>query len=224
MEKVLRIAVRGATVLPIGELTPFQGDLKTLARPEYEQFRNSVQEHGFSFVFHVWQHEGKTYIIDGHQRLTGLTMMRDTDGWHIPELPVAIVEAEDFQSAKRKVLAGIAQYGKMTEKSLTTFLKENDIPWDHVVATFTFPTIDMDKVAAMFAAPPVDELPPPPDMGGQLPSGSDGVRQINLFFNDEDHKDFLGIIGQLNAIYKTSNVTDTVLAGMREAAKAHSAH
>lgn len=222
-EQALKIAVQGAATIPLDELIPFQGDLKRLDREQYEQLRNNMMENGFSFTIHVWQSEGSNYIIDGHQRLTALKMMRENEGWIIPDLPVSIVSADDFAGAKRKILAGVSQYGKYTEKSLFEFVKANDIPFDNIVASFSFPDINMEKLSGMFVVPEVTDLPTVPQEHGlpesTIKSGSDGVKRVELFFDLEDYEEFMNNVNKLTSIYTTESITDTVVEAMREAVK-----
>jgi hypothetical protein len=220
IRQAIKIAVRGAMTVPLAKLEPFQGDLKRLERAEYESLRKGLIDLGFSFTMHIWQHEGHNYIIDGHQRLTALKMMEETENFIIPEIPVSIVDADDFATAKRKVLAGTSQYGIMTEKSLFDFCKVNDIPLDNIVSTFKFQDINMEKFGAMFQINP-ENLPTAPPQVGVLPSGSEGVRQVQLFFDAKSHEEFLNLVNHLTSIYKTENITDTVLMGMRAALTSH---
>lgn len=223
MKPEILIAVQGAAVLPLDALEPFQGDLKRLERAEYEQFRESILKNGYTLAIHVWQNEGHNYLIDGHQRVTGLKMMRE-EGYEVPDLPVALVFADDFASAKRKVLAAISTYGKMTEQSLYEYLKVNDIPFDEVVATYKFPEINVNKLSELFEIPDGNTIPtPPPGQGNtpEMPSGSEGTRQVNLFFSAADHEEFMNCVSHLSQVYGTENITDTLLRCVREANQSH---
>lgn len=226
-EKVIRISVAGAENIPLDQLEPFQGDLKRLDRDDYERLRKNLIENGFSFTIHVWKNGGKNYIIDGHQRLTALKMMRDNEQWVVGELPVSVVEAEDFPSAKKKILAGISTYGKYTEKTLFDFIKENDIPFDGVVSSFSFPEINMEKFTSMFGVQSDTQLviedPPATPKAGEssIKSGSDGVKQVQLFFDAEDYNEFMEIIGRLKEVCETENITDTILWALRETNKTY---
>jgi len=219
MEKVIKIAVEGAAYLPIDSLEPFQGSLKRLERAEYEQLRKNLIENGFSFTVHVWQNEGKNYIIDGHQRTFALKQMRDVEGYTIPDLPVSFVHADTFAEAKRRILAGTSQYGRMTQDSLATFLRESDIPFDDVVATFHFPEINMEKFSAMFAGIVADEQLPdmPPPETPEMRSASDGVRQVQLYFSTEAHAEFMFKLEDLAKHRGLENISDAVLEVVREA-------
>lgn len=214
----VRVEVKGAANLALDKLEPFQGDLKTLERDEYEALRANINENGFSFTFHIWQNKGKNYIIDGHQRLFALKKMRD-EGWGIPLMPVSLVEAKNFAAAKRKVLAGVSQYGKVTEKSLAEFLRTHDIPMDHVAATFRFPTIDVSGIVEAVGKFKIE----PPLVATQaavteeMRHAGEGVKQVQLFFDADTHEIFMRKVGELSAHHKKTNVTDTLVEVVNEA-------
>ena len=63
---------------------------------------------GFSEPIAVWLHKGKSFILNGHQRVAVLRALA-SEGYTIPPLPVSIVDAESYQQAKKKVLALTSQ-------------------------------------------------------------------------------------------------------------------
>ena len=215
--KQIQIKVTGAATLPIDELIAFQGDLKHLERDQYEKLRANIIELGFSFPFHVWVHEGKNNIIDGHQRLTALKLMRENEGFVIPPLPVNYVEAENLAQAKRKVLAAASQYGTFSDLGLLNFMKDAAIDLPELMGKFDFPEIDMQKFGAEHfnlkdvTVPTVSEPMP------EMKVSSDGVRQVQLFFEAEHHEEFLRMVEALSPKYGALNVTDTLMGVVREA-------
>lgn len=217
MKKSIKIAVRGAVNIPLDQLEPFQGDLKTLAREEYEKLRKGILDDGFSFVFHVWQHEGRNFIIDGHQRRFTCSHMRDHEGYEIPDLPCALVEAKSFKEAKKKVLSGVAQFGKMTQKSLTDFMKDADIPFDEVVANFRFPEINMEKFLSAFSEEsPLKTAQKPEAPQEEMRRASDAVRQVILFFASDQYEEFMEKANELREFMDSDNVSDILLEILRE--------
>jgi hypothetical protein len=220
----IKISVRGAETVALNQLVPFQGDLKTLEREQYEHLRNVIVKMGFSFTVHVWKSGGKVYIIDGHQRITAVKTMVEKEGFACPPIPVSVIEAKDFAEAKRKVLAGASQYGKVSKKGLFDFLKANDIPFDDIVANFDFPEINFGNFGAEFFPKGTDgkdinsSTPPAPNSDPKM--GSDGVRQVQLFFDAKSHDEFLVKANALLAHYKKTNITDTVMECVREIHKA----
>lgn len=223
MDQTIKINVKGAKTLPLDALQPFQGELKRLERHEYEQLRKNLIEEGFSFTIHVWEKDGVSHIIDGHQRVFALKHMRDVEHWSVPELPVSVVEAPSFQAAKKKILAGTSQYGKMTVKSLADFLKENDIPFDDVVATFHFPEVSMDELSELITNIKPDEalLPTPEELGvnevPELRSASENVKQVQLYFATEEHSEFMIKTDALATALGLESISDAVLEVIREA-------
>lgn len=222
MKKMLKITVEGQDAIPVADLEPFQGELKHLEKAEYERLRNGLIEYGFSFVIHVWSNKGKNYVIDGHQRLFVVKQMAEVEGWTIPNLPVARVKAANFGEAKRKVLAAASQYGKMTQESLMEYMRAAEIPYDEIVANFHFPEVNFSEMAAQFVAPSADVpvLPHPDEEDGDgektLKSGSEQVRQLQLFFNGPDYAEFIEKLEAVKPLYKRETVTDTLLEIVRE--------
>jgi hypothetical protein len=216
-QKVVKIAVKGATTIKLEDLEPFQGDLRTLERSEYEALRENILKHGFSFTMHVWQHRKKNYIIDGHQRLFTLKKLAEDEGYKVPPVPVSLVQASSFKEAKLKVLAGVANYGKMTEKSLGEYLKINDIPIDEIVTTFKFPGIDILKLTEaieQMEKPTVESI----EFNLQpMRVSGDGVKQVVLFFDTETHDEFMVAVNKLSKHYKKENISDTLAEVVNEA-------
>ena len=218
-KKTIKIAVRGAETVPYENLKPFQGNLKHIGKDEYERLRKGILELGFSFVPHVWKEGKDIYLIDGHQRIFTVRQMAEIEGYKIPPIPVAVVEAKTFAEAKRKILAAASQYGMVSKEGLLEFAKENDIPLDEIVATFHFPEVDFAAFASDFTPPPPEDLPEvkeDEDAEKTMKSGSELVRQLQLFFNSDDYNEFVQKVEALRDVYKTESVTDTLLGMVRE--------
>jgi hypothetical protein len=96
---------------PIDRLLEFQGNLKRLSEKNREKLIGSICTKGFIAPLFVWDDAGDWKLLDGHQRLKTLIWMRE-QGWDIPMLPVDIIEADDEQDAKKKLLAITSQYGE----------------------------------------------------------------------------------------------------------------
>ena len=71
----------------------------------------------------MWDHEGQYKVLDGHQRLRALQSLRE-DGWDMPLLPVAFIEASDESDARKKLLAISSQYGEFDASELSEWLDE----------------------------------------------------------------------------------------------------
>jgi ParB-like chromosome segregation protein Spo0J len=215
MARALTVEVEGKRTLPLDSLIPFQEDIKRLERPQYEKFRNSVLDLGISFTIHVWSHKNKWNVIDGHQRVTGLKMMRDEEGFKVPAVPVSIVKAKTLREAKLKVLAGTSQYGTFDERALEAYLQNNKIDIDFALKTIELSGVDLVQFSVDM--PRIEDLPKvdlqPPTM--KVSSGE--VRQVQLYFGAKDYEEFIKLAESLAAKYETENISDTVLGALREA-------
>ncbi len=101
----------------------FQGDLKKLSKKNLDKLKKRILEDGFNVPFFVWDHAGDYKVLDGHQRLKALLSLRE-DGYDMPLLPVAIIEASDVSDAKKKLLAISSQYGEFDASELGDWLDE----------------------------------------------------------------------------------------------------
>lgn len=162
MEIKNAIASDALVRVDVNDLVHFQGNLKDLSEENYNRLKAQILELGFSFVIHAWANvEGKRFILDGHQRVRTLLKMRQ-EGFTVPPIPVVMVQANDFQQAKKKVLAGTSQFGEMTGQGLYEFIAESGLDWRDVVRDNRFPEIDpVDFVVEFFdqEAEPKQKVP-----------------------------------------------------------------
>lgn len=217
MSKTIKISVEAKTSLPWGSLEPFQDDIKIIAKEEYEQMRDNILTYGFSFAIHIWQNEGHNYVIDGHQRLFTVKQLAQIEGYEIPDIPVALIEADSFHQAKQKVLAGASQYGRLRPQALFDFMQNNDITLETLNKNFSFADLDLGLFSDSFFDLKVDDsyMPAPDAVSDAMPSSSDQVKSIQLFFDLETHDEFLNKITILSGDYKTENFTDSVMEAVR---------
>ncbi len=235
MSKTITIACQGAGELSLTALNPFQGELKTLSKDDYERLKHEILEDGFSFPMAVWQDEliNKMYILDGHQRYTTLVRMRDEEGYSIPQIPVVFVEASSAEQAKHKLLAAASQYGKVGEEGLMAFLKDVNFNAEDLISSFRFPEIDLQQ----FVAHQLSISQPDPLDIGQVVIGSENpslpviesqqtiesatnpnqIRMVQLFLDGKTQPEFLQKIAVLQKKFETKNLTETVLQVIREA-------
>jgi len=140
-KKEVVISCTGAAQMPLEALTSFQGKLKSLSDQNAQKLKKEILELGFSEPIAIWV-KGKTnYILNGHQRVRVLEMMRE-DGYTIPDLPVVVVEAKNATEAKKKVLALTSQYGKMEFDGLIEFTSDTPIRLKDIADSFSFPELD----------------------------------------------------------------------------------
>ena len=103
--RIFIIAIRCTAAINISltDLTPLQGELKALTKPSFEKLKRSILKHGITFPFFVWQDAGANYILDGTQRDRVLVQMA-AEGYTVPALPCALIEAKDRKEAAEKIL------------------------------------------------------------------------------------------------------------------------
>jgi len=219
MDKKIQISCQGATAVDYRELVPFQGNLKNLHREDYERLRREISELGFSEPISVWKDDGKFFIINGHQRLRTVKQMVEEEGFAPPDLPVSFVKAENYEEAKRKVLAMASQYGRVQKDGLYEFLQDMELSPEELAEHFRFPEVDLAGFVEEFY---LDDQPDPLDVAnsesGENASGqptdmrshSSHVRMVQLFFDEESHNDFVRQTEKLSEVFKTDNITDTV--------------
>ena len=141
--ETVQIRCKAAVNLDLANLTPLQGDLKELSESNFDKLKQSILRHGITFPFFVWQSDGTNYILDGTQRDRVLKRMAD-DGYQVPALPCALIEAKDRREAAEKILLISSQYGKMTNNSLEDFLAENDLDLSELQNELELPSIDLE--------------------------------------------------------------------------------
>lgn len=166
----------GAAFLRLNELTPLQGDLKSLSRINFGRLKKSLVDFGFSFPFHVWKSAddgGKNYILDGHQRDRVLRELAKDSAYKLPEkFPVVWIQAKNKQEAGKLLLAGTSQFGAMDEEGLYEFTQTFDIRPDDLASFTHFDSIDVVKFAAGYGLDdPIssDDVPPKPKVAVTQP-------------------------------------------------------
>lgn len=149
---LVEVKCQGASSVPLNQLEPFQGELKTLSDENYQRLKKDILELGFSEPISIWAGQEKAYILNGHQRLHTLKKMRE-EGYEVPaDIPVNTVEADSIEQAKRKVLSLTSQFGEMSPQGLFDFVKDTDIKFDDLESNFRFPEMDMVKFKDDFFA------------------------------------------------------------------------
>src|SRR5262249_1343462 len=111
--KTIAIRCTAAVNLDLANLTPLQGELKELAGANFEKLKQSILKHGITFPFFIWQSAGENYILDGTQRDRVLKRMAD-EGYKIPPLPCALIQAKNRKEAAEQILLISSQYTSLT--------------------------------------------------------------------------------------------------------------
>ena len=143
-ENKIVIKCKGHATLPIDQLLEFQGSLKRLTQKNREKLIGSICERGFIAPIFVWDDSGDYRLLDGHQRLKTLLWMRE-NGWDIPMIPVDIIEAENEQDAKKKLLAITSQYGEFDLDGFIEFTSDIEIDDTIRLTSEEWSTSDTDK-------------------------------------------------------------------------------
>lgn len=121
----IEIKCRGADSLPIDTIKDFQGKLKHITRDNLERLKVSILKNGFVAPIFIWRNEGECLALDGHQRIKALLSMRE-EGFDIPLLPVAYIEADNEDDARQKLLAITSQYGEFDIDELNSWVSNLD--------------------------------------------------------------------------------------------------
>jgi len=135
----IKINVEASNRIDVNKLEPFQGRLKTLSDENYNRLKNEIIADGFNFAPHVWKTADKFFILDGHQRIHVMKVLKK-EGYEFGEIPVCFVTATSYNNAKRKVLQAVSQYGKVDKDGFTEFTDGVDFTFDN----FDLPDTDFD--------------------------------------------------------------------------------
>jgi hypothetical protein len=117
------VTCEAATTLPLDSLLDFQGGIKTISDENLGKLKRRIVEHGINAPVFVWRTKAKNpkhYIIDGHQRCVALRDLRD-EGYTVPDVPVAFIEAKSKKDAADKLLAITSQYGDFVPELVLEF-------------------------------------------------------------------------------------------------------
>src|SRR5206468_10150245 len=117
MNSTVKINCKAAIEIALEDLRPLQGELKELTGANFEKLKQSILKHGITFPFFVWQSDGENYILDGTQRDRVLERMAE-EGYGVPPLPCALIEAKNRKEAAEKILLISSQYGRVTDEGL----------------------------------------------------------------------------------------------------------
>src|SRR5215831_14591709 len=91
-----------------------------------------------------WQSDDKNYILDGTQRDRVLKRMAE-EGYKIPPLPCALIQAKNRKEAAEKILLISSQYGRVTDEGLYEFLSTNEIDFGELEPLLELPALDLEE-------------------------------------------------------------------------------
>jgi len=141
MSKNIPITVKGGKTLPLIELKFFQGNLKELKKPEYEQLKKSIIKFGFTFPVFVWGSK----ILDGSQRIFVVNKMVRDEGYTINAIPIVEIEARDKKEAAQKIILINSAYGKITGQGLYEFNEEMGAEVEKMQELINLSDVDIKK-------------------------------------------------------------------------------
>src|SRR4029453_10490083 len=147
----IRVTCTTKDSLPLEKIIPFQGDLKTLSKTDFEKLKAAIIKYGLSFPSFIWQRNGSAKCLDGHQRSHVLSEMKK-EGWRIPPVPVVYVDAKNEKEAKEKILLLSSQYGRYSEESLYGFIEKAGLDFKALDFVIDLPQINMKDFAQGYYA------------------------------------------------------------------------
>jgi len=128
-KKAVRITCKAAGEIAIEDVRGLQGNLKKIDRKNLEKLKNRILKHGFNVPFAIWKHGKEHTLLDGHQRTRALLELQ-AQGYEVPALPFALIDAENEQDARDKLLGISSQYGEFTMEGLREFTIGMDVDPD----------------------------------------------------------------------------------------------
>lgn len=151
----VEVKCQGAGLLDIDKLTPFQGDLKSLQKEDFEKLKAQLLELGFCEPITIWDQglnllgEEQFLIANGHQRLRTLSVMR-REGIEIPKIPVSFVWPKNKDEFAKIVLSLCSQYGKVEKEGMYEYCAQHAIPVEFIETRLRLPELEVPKYKAEF--------------------------------------------------------------------------
>lgn len=189
--KIIKVACEGADVIGIDEIEIIQGDLKELSMEDFGALREEIVKRGFSAPFFIWKSGKRRVLLDGTQRLLTLRKMRDEGGWTVPALPCAWIHAKDEAEARQKLLAFVAQFGRVTEQGMYEYLHKSGFDYT-ALDNFSLPGFDVPTFAGAYFEVPASTTQEAgtelgnPSNGKEPATGSKEIGKES--FDDLNHK------------------------------------
>lgn len=128
-QKEIFVTCRAADSLPVDRLLDFQSGLKKISKQNLTKLKSRILKHGINAPVFVWDYKGDYYILDGHQRIKALCSLRE-DGYSLPLIPVAYIEANNISDAKDKLLGITSQYGEFDLDGIAEFTADLELDAD----------------------------------------------------------------------------------------------
>ena len=141
-EKTINIRCEAAEYIQLDDLTPLQGDLKSITKENFNKLKQSLITDGIPLGFHTWKDNNKIHIVDGHTRRLALLALRD-EGYHIPALPCNPVVAKNKKEAAKVVLISNSRYAGMSQESISDFMIDFELDLSDL-DNLDIPDLNMD--------------------------------------------------------------------------------
>lgn len=125
--------------MPIADILPTQGDLKTLSDANYQKLKNTIMNRGFSVPVYVWEDtNGVKHLLDGHQRQHILI----TEGWTEP-IPYLHIPALNIQEAMARLLEITSQYATITQTGIYEFIGRYELNDAEIFQSTSFDAVKL---------------------------------------------------------------------------------
>ena len=170
----------------------------------------------------IWGKDDKSkrrnLIIDGEHRWLAAT----EDG--LEEGPMVFLDGLTMVEAKALTIKMNQKRGDWDPELLAVVVKELDLDLETDDLALDL-GLDDDFVMKLLSSDPIDlegvsgQQPLAPTTMGTMPSGSKNVKQVQLFFDADQKQEWDDLTVTLAKRHGTTNVSDTVLAGLKEAVK-----
>ena len=119
--KEILVSCQGAKTMELDRLNQFQGKLKKISKKNLERLKRRIISDGIAAPLFIWERDTGSVILDGHQRLKALKSLQ-SEGYDIPDIPVALIHAADENEARQRVLAISSQFGEWDLDELDDWL------------------------------------------------------------------------------------------------------
>jgi hypothetical protein len=211
-ENPVALKMHMPVLLKVHHLNPAAYNPNRMSPDKYEALKASIRAEGFIDPI-VVQRVGMN-IVGGHHRLRAIKEICIEDCVEAPDVPCIVLDLDDDQAKRLNLKLNhikgepdVRLLGELLSDLFPIESRADDLFKQDVVML----GFDLDFATKLLADDPVI----PPDVGQQR-SASESVKMVQLSFDDKQHRSFLEMIKRLTARYGTANVTDTVVAAVRE--------
>ena len=123
--KKIEIKCSGTEFISFNKLTDFQKNLKSITKINLKKLKKQIIVNGFIAPIFIWKDGEVNNIIDGHGRLKALNSFYK-EGYEIPDIPIVLIEADNEEDARKKLLSITSQYGDFNLEELQGWLVKVD--------------------------------------------------------------------------------------------------